>query len=185
MNWFGMVRRAALDKEWWRRMTYHFSHVIRNTLGVGAPRAINHDKQPKLVPMMFGNMSYKPSFGQRNVTLSFVLSAKGHGYHCQAQVEFDRYVANRLGYQNSEDLRGLDSLEASMTGATCYILRDPGSGVGRGIGPVELLPQEATPSNIIDTFKRMIEADNDDNDSEPLEPKTPNPSVSTPSPVLV
>ena len=172
MNWLQKI--AQLEKNWWKKWIHHFKNVTRHVF----------DKSLTMTTSFGQTKELTTSFGQSNITINFVVDAKEHLYYCRAKIELDRYIAHKLEYKQHQ-VSGVEDLEAEMTGSSCYILRDAGSGIGRGMGPVELLPQESTPLNIVNTFKSMIDADRDDEgDSEAFEPETP-PAVVAPAPAPV
>jgi hypothetical protein len=171
MNWF---KKAKLEEEWWKKWTHHLPSIINLEF-----------EKTNSCPQAGNNISicpggYKTSFGQYNINLDYKLTAKNHMYFTTVSLYFDRYIANLVSYTRHQ-VKGVENLEANLTGCKIYILRDAGSGIGRGIGPVEFAPQETTPYNIVKTIKEMIDADkDDDNENEPLLEPEPTPGIRTP-----
>ena len=191
-NWLQKI--SVLEPEWWKRIIYHLSQVVSHIFRKGSFTSwheIKDQSEPTFIVDGVGTKNgFYYTFGQRNMKTSFFVLCNGHIYSCVVSLEFDRYIAKQLAFQISSPeefsyqvLSNLKDLDAELTGVSVNVLRDYGSGQGRTLGPVDMLPQEANPYYIIETIKDLIINDRDDGESEPLyEPSEP-PSIFSPSPV--
>lgn len=166
MNWLQKI--AQLKDDWWKQWKHHLENTILDVFGTNAYNQL------------------KTTFGQYHFSINFVVPHNGHEYFSTIKVNFNEYIADQLDRKNHQ-VTGIEDLKSTMTGVTISILRDAGSGQGKQLGPIELLPQESKPQNIAIALKKMIIEDNDDNGrgQDPISDPTPNPTTNVPVPELV
>lgn len=197
-SWFQKV--SVLTNDWWKNAQYHLDNAIRNILHPHPPKiGLNYEgKEPVYIPNTENkNIVGLSVFKDNEIVLYVSLWANLKKYNCFMTFGVDTSTKGQLSYNNkaksriyhTDTIDGLETMSGNLVGVRCVIKRQsydretkPVKVTVKMMGPVDLVEQEATPFNIIDTFRNMILSDFDnDNDNDLSTPDVPTePAFDTP-----
>lgn len=197
MSW--LTKISALPSNWWNNAQFHLDNAIKNMLqAIPKNVGLNYEgDNPVYIPNTHNkNIVGFYGFSRNEIAFQVSLWAKEKRYDCLLTMQFKNYIADYLKYNekskskiyHTDIVDGLQNATGELIGAECKVRKNIYDRTNplnvqvnaKEVGSTDLVSQEITPYNIINSFIEIISNDFD-NDNEnfnlPEFPKPPEYSV--------
>jgi hypothetical protein len=195
MNWYTLLKMAALPQNWWHEYAHHLGRVLSFAFPeeakfphdqIGSTPVLLVGRVSKVTPTGYQPQKYEVDMNYRTLHFSFLVSRLGRLFDCVVTTDFSDQVAGAFG-QGGEKYQFPMTPDASITKMEVYVTvtdSDGGFPVNAGRNKMilssTLKGPQAVPHTAISMIREAIDNFHDFDDEAGEEP-TPDDGPPQPS----